>query len=345
MNELISVIVPVYNVEEYLPKCIESIISQTYKNIEIILVDDGSTDRSGRICEEYAQKDDRIIVLHKENGGLSDARNCGINIATGDWVQFVDSDDYIHHTMLEKMYSCCRQNKTKLAVCGRVDVNAETGEETVVLCPQKEEVISSVECNRRCMIWKGSDFSACDKFYHMELWKNYRFPVGRVTEDVAVIYKIIAEADNITLLNIPMYYYFHRENSISTTQHFSRKSLHLYEHSLQILEWTQEFVPQIKNEAMSFYCKAALYTVCWLDKEQKEVRNEYHTEYHNIYNSLKANRKFFFDCEYFTVIERIKMLLIICHIYLFFYNLKSRWGRKNERRKSKEITRNGDRNS
>ena len=142
MNELISVIVPVYNVEEYLPKCIESIINQTYKNLEIILVDDGSTDNSGRICDEYAKKDDRIIVFHKENGGLSDARNCGIDAATGDWVQFVDSDDYIHQTMVEKMYSSCKRNQTKLAVCGRVDVNAETGEETIILCPQKEEVIS-----------------------------------------------------------------------------------------------------------------------------------------------------------------------------------------------------------
>ena len=126
-NQLISIIVPIYNVEKYLKQCIESIISQTYRNIEIILVDDGSPDNCGKICDEYSQKDKRIIVLHKENGGLSDARNKGIDIAKGDYLTFVDSDDFVNIDYIEKLYNSIKFNNTKLAQCGisKVDENNE----------------------------------------------------------------------------------------------------------------------------------------------------------------------------------------------------------------------------
>ena len=123
MEELISVVVPVYNVEKYIDKCINSIINQTYKNLEIILVDDGSPDNCGNICDEYAKKDNRIIVIHKENGGVSSARNIGIKNAKGKWITFVDSDDWIENDYVEKLSKIGIQNKAEVVLCGYNRIN------------------------------------------------------------------------------------------------------------------------------------------------------------------------------------------------------------------------------
>ena len=122
-NLLVSVIVPIYNVEKYLRKCVDSILNQTYKNLEIILVDDGSPDNCGNICDEYALSDSRIRIIHKKNGGLSDARNAGLDIARGNYILFVDSDDYIDETMVEKLYEALEKEKAEMSLCSFVYVN------------------------------------------------------------------------------------------------------------------------------------------------------------------------------------------------------------------------------
>ena len=116
MEDLISVVVPIYNVENYIKKCVDSILSQTYKNLEIILVDDGSPDNCPQICDEYAQKDNRIKVIHKENGGLSDARNAGIDISKGKFITFIDSDDYIEKDYVEVLYNSIKENASDMAI-------------------------------------------------------------------------------------------------------------------------------------------------------------------------------------------------------------------------------------
>ena len=150
---LISVIVPVYNVEQYLPKCVDAILAQTYGNLEVILVDDGTPDGSGRICDEYAARDNRVQVIHKENGGLSSARNAGIDIARGEYLGFVDSDDCIAPDMYEKMLSLALEADTKLVCAGRFDVDGATGEVTKGLCPPTREVITGQELVRRIFRW------------------------------------------------------------------------------------------------------------------------------------------------------------------------------------------------
>jgi len=142
---LVSVIVPVYNVEEYLGRCVDSILAQTYTNLEVILVDDGAKDSSGAICDEYAARDARVRVIHKENGGLSSARNAGIDAAKGDWLEFVDSDDWIEPDAVESMLTLALEHRTELVVAGRYDVKAKTGERKIGLCPPKMEVISGEE--------------------------------------------------------------------------------------------------------------------------------------------------------------------------------------------------------
>ena len=168
---MISVIVPVYNVEQYLSRCVDSILAQSCQELEIILVDDGSRDRSGAICDEYARRDPRISVIHKENGGLSSARNAGIEAASGQWLQFVDSDDYIAGDMTGKLLKACLEDHTRIAMGGYMDAYAQTGEEIRGMTPEKREVVGAVECNRRLMLQQGGDFSACNKLFDAGLFR------------------------------------------------------------------------------------------------------------------------------------------------------------------------------
>lgn len=214
---LISVIVPVYNVEAYLSRCVDSILAQTYKNLEIILVDDGSTDNCGNLCDEYAQRDPRIRVIHKTNGGLSSARNAGIDVAAGEYLGFVDSDDWISAEMYETLYSLIEKYKVSLAFGGRFDYSSRSHVETIGLCPLKEEVISGEEVVRRIFTWDQLDSAAWDKLYHRDLFADIRYPIGLIGEDVPTTYRLAMKAEKAVACPLPFYHYFHREGSISMT--------------------------------------------------------------------------------------------------------------------------------
>ncbi len=217
---LISVVVPVYNVASYLPKCIDSIINQTYSNLEIILVDDGSSDNSGFICDEYAKRDGRIIVIHKQNGGLSDARNAGIAACTGDYIAFVDSDDYIDHRMYEVLYNFAIQEKLDVAMCGSVDdVNGR------LIYPQsfspyvlssKTEIINDLFVNK----WGGACIAVWNKLFKREVVKNIKFEYGKTYEDVFYILHWINNTVRFGRLSNPFYYYVQRVGSITNQKIF-----------------------------------------------------------------------------------------------------------------------------
>ncbi len=189
---LISVIVPVYKVEAFLPKCVDSIRNQTYKDLEIILVDDGSPDNCGAMCDAFAEEDPRIKVIHKPNGGLSDARNAGIEIASGEYLGFVDSDDWIEPEMYETMLALAQKHEVKLVCAGRYDVSERTGQRTKGLCPEREEVVSGQELAGRIFLWQGLDSAAWDKLYHRSLWQTRRYPFGRVNEACLYLLSLIS---------------------------------------------------------------------------------------------------------------------------------------------------------
>ena len=151
-EKLLSVIVPVYNVETYLPRCVDSILQQSYENMEVILVDDGSQDGSGKICDEYAARDSRVKVIHKENGGLSSARNAGLDTAAGEYLTFVDSDDWIEPDAYCPMIALLEENNAALVCGGRYDVDGKTGERKQGLCPKKTERISGEEMAGRLFL-------------------------------------------------------------------------------------------------------------------------------------------------------------------------------------------------
>ena len=211
-KDLITVVVPVYNVEKYIKKCIDSIINQTYKNIEIILVNDGSTDNSGKICNDYAKKDCRIKVIHKENGGLSDARNFGIENTTGKYITFVDSDDYIEIDYVEYLYNLVVKNKVDISICSMfIDSTKKHINQGKKF---KDNIFDTKKCYEYMLLEKGFTISAPAKLYLSELFRDIKYPTGMLCEDNGTTYKLIAKCDRIAYGCQSKYHYVAREDSI-----------------------------------------------------------------------------------------------------------------------------------
>ena len=212
MSKLISIIVPVYNVEKYIEKCIDSIINQTYKNLEIILVDDGSKDNSGKICDEYSKKDSRIKVIHKVNGGLSDARNHGLQIATGDYIGFVDSDDYIAEDMFETLYNLSEEKNADISI---VSFYEYYNGKLIGVRDSKEEIImNKIEAIKELLIDNRIQSYAWNKLFKKELFENQRFPTGKNFEDIATTLLLFEKSEKVVLYEEPKYYYLRRDDSI-----------------------------------------------------------------------------------------------------------------------------------
>ncbi len=246
MEALISVIVPVYNVAEYLTRCVESIIAQTYKNLEIILVDDGSTDDSGVMCDNYLNKDSRIKVIHKQNGGLSSARNAGIDIALGEYLTFIDSDDYVDVDYVEFLYKLADLHKAKMTICshtvyydnGTVLKN-ETGENAL---------LDSKTVLERILYDEDIDLSAWAKLYQRSLFASIRFPVGRLFEDAATTYLFVHESGLVAIGLESKLNYMIRSNSISNAK-FTEKKLDLITSTNEMANFCKANYPELSKAA------------------------------------------------------------------------------------------------
>jgi glycosyltransferase involved in cell wall biosynthesis len=203
---MISVIVPIFKVEAYLDRCVQSVLKQTYSDFELILVDDGSPDRCGLMCDEWMTKDSRIRVLHKENGGLSDARNAGVSIARGEWITFVDSDDYIHPQMLESLYRAITQCGVKIAVCGYVRTRGEPLQTEQVLQATlwTPEQLYTQRCINATVAW--------GKLYHQTEVRAY--PVGKLHEDEFITYQVLFAQEKIAVIDGALYAYFTNDAGI-----------------------------------------------------------------------------------------------------------------------------------
>ena len=212
---MVSIIVPVYNVEQFLPKCIESITNQTYRDLEIILVDDGSLDRSGIICDEYSTKDERIKVYHKKNGGLSDARNFGIARASGEYLGFVDGDDWIEPEMYEVLVNTAVENNADIVYCGKF---LEYPERTFVYQPLCKKYIDNIELCK-ALIHDEIGTGIWSKLYHKHIFTDIEFPNGHVYEDTAVMFKFLLKATCLVTVSKPLYHYRKgRQDSITQSR-------------------------------------------------------------------------------------------------------------------------------
>lgn len=233
--QLVSVIVPVYNVNQYLVKCLESIINQIYENLEIILVDDGSTDNSGIICDEYSKKDKRIKVIHKENGGLSDARNAGIEIAKGEYLTFIDSDDFIAEDYIEYLYNLLKKYNAEVSVCCKINFY-ENEEIDKVLNTERIMMFTGQEAMENLFYQKEITPSAWAKLYSREIFKEIRYPKGKIYEDLGTTYKVFFEAKKVVWSSAQKYFYLQRQNSIMRKK-FSASNFDRIEMSQNILEF------------------------------------------------------------------------------------------------------------
>lgn len=250
MEEKISVIVPVYNVEKYLEACLSCLVRQTYQTLEIIVVDDGSTDGSGRICDEWALRDSRIKVIHKTNGGLSDARNVGLNSMSGDYVMFVDSDDLLADDLILHLYQVLNAHHADVAVCDPVHIFE--GRHWSYEKLDMVTVYTAQEAVKEMWYQKSFLPAAWGKLYKKELFDKVRFRGGILFEDIDMMHEIFYRSGCIAYDRSKLYGYLHRDDSI-TTKKFSKKDTEIQNICLRLVDFTKDKPPELQRAAKA-YC-------------------------------------------------------------------------------------------
>lgn len=293
MSDLISVIVPVYNVHDYLDACVKSITGQTYSNLEIILVDDGSTDGSGKVCDSWIEKDSRIRVIHKENGGLSDARNAGIDAATGAYFVFIDSDDTIVEDNIRTMYEAAVSTGCEIAVCNMVRIY-DDGPAELFYAPVTETTV--LDGNDRFKTLRQP--SACNKLFLASLFESVRFPKGKFYEDTFVYHNLAYKAHRIVLTGYNGYFYLCRQGSILGVPQYTDRYFDFIEAVYtRATDLIQNNISCYGEEAcLSLYAAASngekylKKTASNRDKFQ-EMRREYQFAYHQLISSPNTGWK------------------------------------------------------
>lgn len=254
---MVSIIVPVYKVEQYLDRCVQSILSQTYKDYELILVDDGSPDNCPAMCDAYAAKYENICVLHKKNGGLSDARNAGTAIANGKYVTYVDSDDYIHSLYLEMLVTALKTTQSNIAVVEYQKVYDKNGIEHLKKDDIKLEKLSSIVALEKILYQKFHDVSAWGILLPLKLAREYPYPVGRLFEDTYTTYNYYLQSKQIAFVHAGLYYYCQRKDSIMKNRS-DKFVIDLFEGSellLQHCSFDANLKKAAESKCFSNYCR------------------------------------------------------------------------------------------
>lgn len=274
---LITVIVPCYNVEQFLPRCIDSIRRQTYKNLEICLVDDGSPDQCGQICDEYAAKDSRIRVIHKDNGGLSDARNIAIDNIMGEWITLVDSDDYVADDYVETLYHLVMKYNCKLSVADWQIFPMGEEPKLNVNEKYKEIFFSSRDALEDMFNQKHFDNSACVKLYHRSLFEGIRYPKGMLFEDLLTTFKLMLKCDSgVAYSSKKIYYYMFRPTSIEGSA-FSEKKM---DSALEVFKVMNSYEKKLADISVAMKSKLSAFCFHLLLKMPYGYEKEYILKYY-----------------------------------------------------------------
>lgn len=271
---MISVIVPVYNVEQYLTKCIDSIINQTKKELQIILVNDGSTDSSGEICDNYKEKDGRICVIHKKNGGLSSARNAGIDIATGEYLAFIDSDDWIEPDFFELLYKGIQQFNADISVVQFAKVKKFENINYISDVHTEWYKYNTKEAMKILFSDKIIGYSAVNKLYKTILFSDIRYPEGLLMEDKATTYKLIDKSKSIVVNKSQKYHYYLRANSIMRKE-FNEKNFDSFLIHEEIIRFMNDNYPDLINVVKARYVYAAIRMIIMMIKSRYEEKIKY----------------------------------------------------------------------
>ena len=315
---LISVIIPVYNVEKYLEKCVDSVTEQTYSNLEIILIDDGSPDTCPQICDEYALKDARIRVVHKENGGLSSARNVGLDIAKGDYIAFLDSDDWVDATTYEEMLILAFKAKADIVCCEGIHTDGEQMFEECLHCKPDGTVLNSADVVREILL-DNIGSQVVKGLYKCECWEGIRFPIGRLYEDIPVTFKAFERAETVAYINKPFYKYRINPKSISGAPN-PLKPYHIFLGFKAHYEHAVRYYPEIVAECCAKTCHYAVSTYFHYCTEAKTALEKYKEEvcdfldkYKNEidFNKIPKTRKLALKAYYFSK----GMFKLLCKLF------------------------------
>ncbi|MDE5885512.1 MAG: glycosyltransferase [Oscillospiraceae bacterium] len=321
MSEVkISVIVPIYNVETYLPRCIDSVLAQSFRNFELLLIDDGATDSSGKICDEYVKKDERIHVFHKKNGGPSDARNYGIEKAEGEYLTFIDPDDYIAANYLEVLYQMLTSQDADISiVCSQLvtDMNADTG----IMEMMPVYTVDSQEAIRRMLTRDPYGVAVWGKLYVRSLFDDIRFPVGRLYEDMLTSPYVFANCHRVAYTKMPMYFYYQRTES-TMNRPIREQDFQAFDGLREIIKFVDKRYPEIHDAAICRYIDDSLivffHRAVWKEDYAQFVKQIkakdkgiWKEGMHNQY--LKKTRKM-----------QILMLLINIRLFQFVYRIKAK---------------------
>lgn len=314
---LISIIVPVYNVETYLRKCIDSLINQTLTNIEIILVNDGSTDKSGEICDEYKIKDDRIKVIHKENGGLSDARNKGLEIAKGEYLVFIDSDDWIDRCMIEKLYNLSIKYNADIVQGDYVKVYSD---DYIIISDINEIEINSYNSEQALELLYSEKYVKTvvtwNKLYKRTLFNGIRFPKGKLHEDEFTTYKLLHKANIVVDTNIPIYYYRQRAGSIMNTG-FNVKRLDVIEAWIERKKYFElNNLEILKKKTESELCSGL--RLFFFKINRSDINNK-NAILKKLKDEMKRNYISFMMNKYISIKGKITLTICILNEKLFYY--------------------------
>ncbi|MEQ2525824.1 glycosyltransferase [Robertmurraya yapensis] len=315
MNPIISIIVPVYNVEPYLKGCIDSILAQSFSSFEVILVNDGSDDKSGVICDEYQRKDARVRVIHKEYGGVSSARNVGVSSARGQYIGFVDGDDRIERDMYTILYELCVETNSDISICklGReIDGKLINNNSERIFIKEMEHIEGLKE------LFKGElfRFSLCNKLFKKSCFHQIQFPMGRIHEDLATTYKLFANADKTIFANYIGYIYIKRENSILTSK-FSSERLDAFLAWDEILTFMKEKYKQLYRGVMFCFVYWSVDNVYYIlgQVKTKEDRMEYlytvKAYISKYFNDIINNKKLSFKYKYTITLLRYNTRLLL----------------------------------
>lgn len=280
---LISIIIPVYKVEIYLEKCIQSVINQTYENLQIILVDDGSPDNCGKICDEYAQKDHRIEVIHKSNGGLSDARNKGLEIAKGEYIGFVDSDDYIEADMYEVLYNLLKQYNADVSICNFYTVSQ--GKISIKNADNGINEYNRIEILKEILLDKNIQSYAWNKLYKKELFDEIKYPIGKKYEDIGTTFYLLEKCNKVVVTGKSEYYYINRQDSI--VNNVTESTITDY---IELIMQRYDYIEENIKELSSYnkdYLKRILKTAEKDIKSLNEVGDYTKKKYEELYNKVQ----------------------------------------------------------
>lgn len=319
---LISIIVPVYKVELYLEKCIKSILDQTYKNLEILLVDDGSPDRSGILCDDWAKVDSRIKVIHQENKGASAARNAALRVATGDYIGFVDSDDYVAPEMYEVLLNTIIQSGKKISCCGAYRAIDNKGLEP--FSGVKISGVLDIDTALDKLFYWDLDTAVWSKLFERSIWKNVFFPEGEINEEFSILIPLFVKSGGVACTNQRLYYYRQNSTSVTSTWIFNEKQVDVvYKNIYRMKKQLQEYGFSSLKSFRFFSAYSAYNCVFFMEKHYEELGEEGKKVYQKYRAVLKDNLPAFLLAKQCTNKDRLlcvmALLRVIRPLYTIFY--------------------------